>query len=75
MSLKELGIESFNIFDVGANTIICLSTTEGKPIVKERASIIFQQLSSSKPKELWRRERVILLNDKDITDYALVRLN
>ncbi|MBG9595664.1 hypothetical protein ABE17_01765 [Bacillus mycoides] len=75
MSLKELGIESFNIFDVGANMIICLSTTEGKPIVKERANIIFQQLSSSKPKELWRRERVILLNDKDITDYALVRLN
>ncbi|PEB82843.1 hypothetical protein COM95_04150 [Bacillus cereus] len=75
MSLKELGIESFNIFDVGANTIICLSTTEGKPIVKEQASIIFQQLSSSNPKELWCRERVILLNDKDIADYALVRLN
>ncbi|MED0824147.1 hypothetical protein [Bacillus pacificus] len=75
MSLKELGIESFNIFDVGANTIICLSTTEGKPIVKERASIILEQLSSSKPRELWRREGVILLNDKDITDYALVRLN
>lgn len=75
MSLKELGIESFNIFDVEANTIICLSTTEGQPIVKERASIIFQKLSSSNPKELWCRERVILLNDKDITDYALVRLN
>ncbi|MDD7777984.1 MULTISPECIES: hypothetical protein [Bacillus] len=75
MSLKELGIESFNIFDVGANTIVCLSTTEGKPIVKERASIILEQLSSSKPKELWCRERVILLNDKDITDYALIRLN
>lgn len=75
MSLKELGIESFNIFDVGANTIVCLSTTEGKPIVKERASIILEQLSSSKPKELWCGERVILLNDKDITDYALIRLN
>lgn len=75
MSFKELDIESFNIFDVGANTIICLSTTEGKPIVKERASSIFEQLSSSNPNELWYRERVILLNDKDITDYALIRLN
>ncbi|MCP1122943.1 hypothetical protein NKR74_06275 [Bacillus sp. 3103sda1] len=75
MSLKELGIESFNIFDVGANTIICLSTTEGQPIVKERASIILEQLSSSNPKELWRREKVILLNAKDITDYVLIRLN
>ncbi|WP_192825564.1 hypothetical protein [Bacillus pacificus] len=75
MSLKELGIESFNIFDVGANTIICFSTTEGKPIMKEQASIIFEQLSSSNPNELWHRERFIMLNDKDITDYALVRLN
>ncbi|MEI4800561.1 hypothetical protein WAZ07_04325 [Bacillus sp. FJAT-51639] len=75
MSLKELGIESFNSFDVGANTIICLSTTDGKPIVKERANIIFEQLNSSNPKELWCRERIILLNDKDRTDYALIRLN